>query len=58
MPILESVTFFVCGELAAGEHICSICYSQSSSQTSAVLFLMKENTVSDEVHVQGCILVQ
>ena len=51
MPILESVTFFVCGELAAGEHICSICYSQSSSQTSAVLFLMKENTVSDEVHV-------
>lgn len=46
--LVESITFFVCGELAAGEHICSICYSQSTSQTSGVLFLLKENTVSDE----------
>lgn len=48
MALLLSLTFFMCGEVAAGEHICSICYSQRSSQTSAFLLLLKTLKVSDE----------
>ncbi|TNN52003.1 hypothetical protein EYF80_037809 [Liparis tanakae] len=33
--LLESVTFFRCGELAAGEHVRSIWGRQSSSQTNS-----------------------
>lgn len=49
MALLESITFFMCREVAAWEHICSLCYSQSSSQTSAFLFLHKTHSVSDKV---------